>query len=216
MDALHFMDVLHLSTPLQGMLSSLSVLRLQKKDMLSDLYVWRPGVSNDLHLPGWTCKAANVLTSHCLECPDSLSFLCPYPQGIQLELRWGSTAFAGLIVELLVLSHTLVVAGTAMLAHYIPEYRYNLPWLSYDHLLGVEQCIQARAQGSYCVRGTTSRCWHSCCFSVFNNKVCVMCAVLPFTLPAVQLPVPHQLLDWHLSSAVWAQGCSEPRLSGIH
>lgn len=44
-------------------------------------------------------------------------------KGVRLESRMGSAAFAALTAELLVLSHGMVVAGSWVLAQYIPEYR---------------------------------------------------------------------------------------------
>jgi len=41
-----------------------------------------------------------------------------------LEPRMGSAKFAALLAELLLLSHGLVVATSAVASSYIPEYRY--------------------------------------------------------------------------------------------
>lgn len=46
-----------------------------------------------------------------------------WPQGVQLERRYGSVRFAAVVAELLLLSHGLVLAISTLLATYIPEYR---------------------------------------------------------------------------------------------
>lgn len=75
-----------------------------------------------------------------------------------MEQRYGSMAFAGLVVELLVLSHALVVGATAMLAYYIPEYRcvwlaqaamaiYCRSAFAYNQV----NCLGAAISGNTCV-----------------------------------------------------------------
>lgn len=44
-------------------------------------------------------------------------------QGVQLERRYGTGLFAALLVELLLLSHGLVVALAWLAAYYVPEYQ---------------------------------------------------------------------------------------------
>lgn len=43
-------------------------------------------------------------------------------QGVQLEQQYGSLRFAGLLVELLLMSHGLFVGAAALAAAYVPEY----------------------------------------------------------------------------------------------
>eukprot|EP00879_Flechtneria_rotunda_P026374 GHRR01028118.1.p2 GENE.GHRR01028118.1~~GHRR01028118.1.p2 ORF type:complete len:102 (+),score=40.04 GHRR01028118.1:472-777(+) len=43
-------------------------------------------------------------------------------QGVQLEHRYGSGAFALLLAELLVLSHSMFVALAVLAAEYVPEF----------------------------------------------------------------------------------------------
>ncbi len=53
--------------------------------------------------------------------------LCwPFLQGTMLEPRMGSPKFAALLLELLLLSHGLVVGVSAVASSYIPEYRWAL------------------------------------------------------------------------------------------
>jgi rhomboid domain-containing protein 1 len=60
----------------------------------------------------------------CCDVLRSLVLLLLLLQGAMLEPRMGSPKFAGLLLELLLLSHGLVVAASAAASACIPDYKY--------------------------------------------------------------------------------------------
>jgi rhomboid domain-containing protein 1 len=67
-------------------------------------------------------------------------------KGVNLEQSYGSVKFAALVGELLLLSHGLVLAGSALLAAYIPEYRSAFCMLC-THRYVVVWCWSSAARG---------------------------------------------------------------------